>query len=297
MIPFNFHHLYYFYTVAKLGSVTRAAKELRVSQPALSSQIKALQEYLNVRFFEKQGRKLILTEEGHSALAYAKKIFDAGKEFADRLGDHSQKGRIKVQIGVLNSIPKILVNSLLKFILRHEPKALIQLHEDTSERMLNSLKDHSLDLIIADTPLQISAEDEIEHPLIAKIPVVFCAHPSLAKNLKKLPHGLNHAPMIFPTADSRGYQAVQEYLASHKVTPKIVAEIQDIELARLMAMEGLGIVPLNKLMAASTPRNKLVILKGNSHNELYESIYLITKKREIPHPIVASIIHDFRLPH
>jgi LysR family transcriptional regulator, transcriptional activator of nhaA len=296
MIPFNFHHLYYFYTVAKLGSVTKAAKELRVSQPALSSQIKALQDRLDVRLFEKQGRKLILTEEGHSALAYAKQIFDTGKEFADRLGDHSLKGRIKVQIGVLNSIPKILVNSLLKFIVKHEPEVLIQLQEDTSERMMSGLKDHLLDIIVADTPIQSSSEEEIEHHLIAKIPIVFCAHPSLAKKLKKLPRDLDHAPMIFPTADSRVYQSVQEYLATNKITPKIVAEIQDIELARLMAMEGLGIVPLNKLLAASTPSNKLVTLKSSSNNDLYESIYLIIKKRKITHPIVERIIRDFRLP-
>lgn len=295
MIPFNFHHLYYFYAVTRYGSVSRAAHELKVSQPAISSQIKALQDSLNVRLFEKQGRKLILTGEGHSALAYAKQIFDTGNEFTDWIRDQSFKGRLKVQIGVLNSIPKVLVNKLMKFILKHEPSALIQLQEDTGSRMLSDLKDQLLDLIIADAPFQTSAEDAIENHLIAKIPVVFCSHPSLAKKYRRIPVDLNNAPMIFPTADSRVYRAVQEYLTVNRITPKIIAEIQDIELARLMAMEGLGIVPLNKFMAEDSGKNKLVGLTGNAQNELYESIYLVTKKRKRHHPIADEIAKSFSL--
>lgn len=293
MIPFNFHHLYYFYTIAKCGSVSQAAKELLLSQPALSYQLKHLEEYLHVKLFERKGRRLILTEEGHSALSYAKQIFDVGKEFADGLRDRSQKGRIRIQIGVLNSIPKTFANALLKFILSSEPTAHVQLQEDTLERMTGNLKDHFLDLILADMPVHASAEDEIHNHLIAKIPIVFCAHAALAKKFKKIPQDLNNAPMIFPTSDSRVFHSVQEYLATHKITPKIVAEIQDIELARLMAIDQLGIVPLNRLMALNTPN--LVILDQRAKHDIHESIYLIIKKRKNPHPLVEKIIHGFKL--
>src|SRR6187431_748149 len=117
MIPFNFHHLYYFYTIAQAGSVSKAAKELRLSQPALSYQLKRLEDFLNVKLFERKGRGLVLTEEGHSALSYAKQIFDAGKEFADGLRDRSEKGRVRIQIGAMDSIPKTSVSELLKYIL------------------------------------------------------------------------------------------------------------------------------------------------------------------------------------
>ncbi len=295
MIPFNFHHLYYFYAVTQYGSVSKAARELKVSQPALSSQIKALQDCLDVRLFERQGRKLALTEEGHSALVYAKQIFDTGNEFTDWIRDQSFKGRLKIQIGVLNSIPKVLVNKLMKFVLKYDPSILIQLQEDTADRMLGNLKDQLLDLVVADSPFQTSAEDAIEHHLIAKIPVIFCGHPSLAKKYRHIPGDLNHVPMIFPTVDSHVYRAVQEYLTTNHVTPKIIAEIQDVELARLMAMEGLGIVPLNKLMVEDTPRDKLVILKSGTHSGLHESIYLVTKKRKRSHPVAEEIVRGFRL--
>lgn len=295
MMPFNFHHLYYFYAIAKSGSVSQAAKELRLSQPALSCQLKNLEEYLQIKLFERKGRKLILTEEGHSALAYAKQIFDLGKEFADGLQDRSQKGRIRIQIGILNSIPKTFANSLLKFIFSADPAAHVQLQEDTLERMAGQLKDHFLDLILADTPFQASAEEEIHNHLAAKIPIVFCAHPRVAARYKKIPLDLENAPLIFPTADSRLFHSVQEYLAAHRVTPRIVAEIQDIELAYLMAMDGLGIVPLNALMAANAPKDKLVIMDRGRKSGLHESIYIITKRRRNPHPLAEKIIQKFRL--
>lgn len=293
MIPFNFHHFYYFYVIASTGSVSLAAKKLHLSQPALSYQLKHLEDSLNVKLFERKGRKLVLTEEGHSALSYAHQIFDMGKEFSDGLRDRSQKGRLRIQIGVLNSIPKTFANQLLKFILEVEPSAHIQLQEDTLERLSVSLKDHLLDLILADRPFQASSEEEIQSHLIAKIPIVFCAHASLAKKHRKIPRDLNHAPMIFPTSDSRVAQSVQEYFAAHKVTPKIVAEIQDIELARLMAVDQLGIVPLNRSLALSTPN--LVILNPKAKHDIYESIYIIAKKRKNPHPLIEKIIHYFRL--
>ena len=99
--------------------------------------------------------------------------------------------------------------------------------------------------------------------------------------------------MIFPTSDSRVFYSVQEYLATHKVTPKIVAEIQDIELARLMAVDKLGVVPLNRALALNTPN--LVILNQNARHDIHESIYIIVKKRKNPHPLIEKIIHDFKL--
>ncbi len=295
MIPFNFHHFYYFYIIAKTGSVSRAAKELRLSQPSLSYQLKSLEEQLKVKLFERKERKMVLTEDGRSALSYARQIFDAGKEFADGLRDRSQKGRLRIQIGIMNSIPKTFANSLLKFILACEPSAHVQLQEDTLERMTENLKDHFLDLILADRPVQASAEDQIQNHLAAQIPVVFCAHPSLARKYKSIPRDLNNAPMIFPTSDSRVFFAVQEFLAAHAVTPRAVAEIQDIELACQMAMDGLGIVPLNFSMAKNAPKNKLVILKQRGRHAIHESIYIISKQRKFPHPLAGRILNDFKL--
>src|SRR3989338_3195028 len=127
MIPFNYHHLYYFYTIAKIGSISKASETLRVGQPALSFQLK---------LFEREGRKITLTESGRYVLSYATEIFDIGMELMDGLGDRSQKGRLKIQIGDSSFIPKTAVTALLNFLLKIEPEVYISVREDKTELLI-----------------------------------------------------------------------------------------------------------------------------------------------------------------
>jgi len=296
MIPFNFHHLYYFFIVAELGSVSKAAQKLRISQPALSAQIKQFETYLNVRLFERTGKKLILTEEGRSAFAYSRIIFDMGREFLDSFQDRTEKGRLRIQIGVSNSIPKTFANALLQFVLKNDPQAHIILHEDTLERMVDELRNHRLDLVLSDMPFQASNQEGITNHLIGRIPIAFCAHPRLAKKYKSFPKDLNGAPMILPTSHSQLYFSVQEYFATHQIIPKIIAEIQDVELIHRMALDGIGIAPLNRYsLLHSSPKGKLVILDQKPKHGIHDAIYLIVKRRKNPHPLVEKISLGFRL--
>ena len=133
--------------------------------------------------------------------------------------------------------------------------------------------------------------------MICTIPVVFCAHLSLAKKIKSFPKDLNGTPMILPTAQSHIYHAIQEYLMRHKVTPKIIAEIQDVELVRRLALAGHGVAPMNQFTALKAPaKNRLVILDKKVSHSIFDKIYLLTKKRQKPNPLVTKIVRDFQLP-
>ena len=185
MIPFNYHHLYYFYTVARMGGISKARGELRLAQPTLSSQIKQFENFLNVKLFEREGKKLVLTDEGRSILSYAAEIFDTGKELIAHLGDISPRGRPRIQIGVSNSVPKACSDALLKFIYRTEPRSHITVHEDNTEKMAAALQNHALDIVLTDVPYRPSADESIENHMVGKIPIVFCAIRPLRKNTKK----------------------------------------------------------------------------------------------------------------
>ncbi len=296
MIPFNFHHLYYFYSVARHGSMSKAAEELRVSQPALSAQLKQLESFLGIRLFEREKRKLVLTEEGRTALSYAHTIFDAGREFMDSLQDTSQKGRIRIQIGVTNSVGKVFANTLVKLILKISPSAHILLKEDTLESMVENLRDHRLDIVLSDVPYQASAEEGIRNRLAGRIPVVFCAHPRFSASLKRFPESLQNVPIILPTAHSGVYQALQEFFSQHKLSPRIVAEIQDTELIHRMALDGIGIAPLNKYsVQQGTFKGSLMILPRQPKHDIHETIYLISKERKKHNPLVGDILGQFRI--
>jgi LysR family transcriptional activator of nhaA len=237
-----------------------------------------------------------LTEEGRAAYAYAQTIFDTGREFMDSLRDRSQKGRLRIQIGVTNSIPKAFAAALLKFILNDAPKARIELHEEGIGGLMEGLRNHAYDIVLSDVPYQAPGDEPIENRLIGRVPIVFCAARSIASKLKPLPRALVGAPLLLPTAHSGVHHAVLEYLAEYKLTPHIVAEIQDVELIHRMALEGIGIAPLNQYSVVAAPwKNDLVIIPSGKRHDIHDSAYLITRERKTPHPLVERILAKFRI--
>lgn len=290
MIPFNYHHLFYFYTIAKERSMSRASKVLRVSQPALSSQVKQFENYLGVKLFHREGRRLVLTEEGNYALTYAEAIVNAGRELIDGLKDRSKKGRTRIQIGVSDSIPKTFAARFVDSLFKIDEKIELTIQEDNLAVMLEALKVHALDMILSDVPAKASTEEGLQNFLIARIPVVFCAHPELAGKYRKIPEDLKRAPLILPTSQSQVFHAVQEYLAAHGITPNIVGEIQDIELVYRLVLSGRGIAPLNQWMIENAPRDRLKVLGKNKASGIWDHVYIIIKKRSRPHPLVEKIL-------
>lgn len=295
MIPFNFHHLFYFYTIAELGSVSKAADRLHISQPALSAQVKQLERYLRVKLFERDGKRLVLTAEGRSALEYAKVIFDTGREFIDNFQDRAERGRLRIQIGVSQSIAKIFTLKLIETTLSLNFQARLVLHKDSPAQLERELMNHNFDLVLSDTPLQTSAEEAVSNHLIGKIPVVFCGHSKLLKKERSLIKALQTMPVILPTVQSQIFNAVQEYFAAIKVTPVIAAEVNDVELIHRMVLGGLGIAPLNRIAVEQAPfRESLVILEQKPVHDIHNAVYLIAKRRQFQHPLVEKIITHFK---
>lgn len=296
MIPFNYHHLYYFYNVAKEGSVSRAAKTLRLAQPTLSAQLKQFESWLDRKLFLREGKSLILTEDGLRVLSYAKTIFDAGKEMIDHLTDSPSKGRGRLQIGVSGFIPKTIVDSLIRFVLEKSAGTYISVVEKEPSAMQADLETHKLDMILNDLPFRADREEGLENFLLARIPVVFCASRALAARHRSIPSSLNGAPIILPTAQSQTYHALQEYFLARKIKPDIIAEIQDVEVARRLALSGKGIVPLNRLTATQAPaREKLIILGASARIPVHDTLYLTRKRRQVPHPVVTKILEEFKI--
>lgn len=295
MIPLNYHHLYYFYVIAKEGSVSKAAKALRLAQPTLSAQLKQFESFLEKRLFEREGRELKLTEDGHRVLGYAKSIFDLGHELMDQAADLAQKGRLKIQIGFSNFIPKAFADLLLRFILEQDAGAQITLIEDRIETLLPQLEDHMLDIVFHDTVVSPTLAQSASHHLVADLPVVFCTSRSLASKIGKFPECLTRAPLILPTAPSQVALAVQEFLLSKKMRPYVLGEIQDIELVRRLALRGTGIAPLNVLTISEAPaKEPLRLLHSPAESVITEKIYALTRPRKSPHPFVVKILNEFR---
>lgn len=295
MIPFNYHHLYYFYVIAQEGSISKATDQLRLAQPTLSAQLKQFESFLNTKLFIRESKRLVLTEEGHQVLSYAKLIFDIGQELKDRMVDLSHKGRSHIHIGISNFVPKTIVDLFLDFILKHDTNTYIHLEKDKMDKLIQGLHDHTIDIVLTDTPFETPLRSDIQNKFIGKIPVVFCAHPKLAKKIKNFPKDLNGLPMILPSTPRQIAHTLKEFLYEHHIEPKIIGDIQDIETVRRLALRGYGIAALNLLTIKGAPsKQKLVIINEHSKHKIYEKIYIITKKRKQTLPIVDEIIKHFR---
>jgi len=296
MIPFNFHHLYYFYTVAEEGSITKACKKLRLAQPTLSAQLKQFEDYLNRKLFHREGKKLILTEEGHHVLSYAKAIFDLGKQLSDSLEDRPKSGHLRIQIGISSFIPKAFAHSVLNLLIELHPDLYLTVIENSTAEMVEGLKIYKLDMVINDIPYHGDPAEGIQNHLIARIPLVLCANKSIAHKYRNIPQDLNNAPMILPTAQSQTHHNLQEYFLRHHIRPKIIAEIQDLELTRRLVLSGKGIAPLNHHTALTAPGNEKIVILGRGKNfNIYDTIYIIKKERKNPHPLVSYLLKNFKL--
>lgn len=296
MLPFNYHHLYYFYMIAEEGSVTKAAEKLRLAQSSLSMQLSQFEGFLDKKLFVREGKKMLLTEDGNYILSYAKAIFDLGQELSDSLGDRAKQSQLRIQIGVSPLIAKAFVDSLLNYLLKQKNMPYIDVVEKDFKDMLKDLSTHKLDMILNDLPHQAPADHRIQNYLIASIPVALCVSTEFSKKIKKIPEDLDGQPMILPTSQSQTYHALQEYFLTHKVQPKVIAEIQDIELVRRLVLTGKGIAPINEITIRSAPsKDKLAILGKPDQLKIHDSIYLIKKERKNPHPLVEDLLQKFKI--
>ncbi|HOW60010.1 MAG TPA: LysR family transcriptional regulator [Candidatus Omnitrophota bacterium] len=296
MIPFNYHHLYYFYIVAKEHSFSKAARTLHVSQPALSAQLKQFESYWDLKLFNRDSRNVTLTEEGSMVFNYSKAIFDLGQELADTVVNRKHTENLRIQLGTSSSVPKAIVEALVRFIYHCKPTANLILRQDKIDNMIEDLMVHKLDLVINDFPYETPFEQGIQNHLAGTIPMVFCVSKGLASKFANIPKDLNGAPLILPTAPDRTYHAMQNYIHANKIKPKIIAEIQDLELGRMFVAMGKGIGLLNSYAVLNCPeRKELVILKDRSKLKINDTIYLINRERKIPHPLITQVVEDFRL--
>lgn len=193
----NYHHLYYFWTVAKEGSVTAAAKRLKLSQSTVSGQLKLLEVSLGEKLFRRVGRNLELTEMGKVTLRYADEIFHLGKSLQDVIAGRTDDRVQRLVIGVSDLMPKLILYRLLRPALGI-PGLRVICREDKTDRLLAMLAVHDLDLVLAETPLAGQASVRaFNHPLGESVVTFFGRRSRLVPCARTSPTLLMARPYCF----------------------------------------------------------------------------------------------------
>lgn len=282
----NYHHLLYFWTVAKEGSVAAAAKKLRLAQPTISTQIKALEEQLGVTLFDRSGRALELTEVGQYVFRYADSIFSLGREMVESLKDGAT-ARQPLRIGLTQAIPKLVVYRLLEPALGVDTAPVI-CTEDGLDRLLKRLVSHDLDVIISDAPVGPDAGVNAHCQLLGRSPVSFFAAPTMAKKLgRDFPRSLTNAPLLLPL-HSILRREIDQWLAAQRLQPQIVGEFDDSALIKVFGQSGVGAFVASSVIEAEIVEQYRVQVFGRC-DAIHESFYAISVDRRITHPGVLAI--------
>lgn len=285
----NYHHLLYFYTVAREGSVTKASEVLRLAQPTLSGQIRKLEESLDEKLFAREGRSLVLTDVGRMVYRYAEEIFSLGREMQDALRGRPSNRPARLLVGIADVVPKLVCHRLLQTALELDEPVQMVLHEGKTNDLMAALAVQEYDMVLADAPLGPEVRVKaFNHPL-GSCGIGFFAEPSLARRHRRgFPNSLDGAPVLMPTPNTALGHSLGAWLESIDVRPQVVAEIEDTALMKVFGQHGAGLFAAPIVVADEIRKMHGVHLVGQTE-QVRESFYAITVERRITHPAVAAI--------
>lgn len=287
----NYHHLLYFWMVAKKGSIARACVELRLAQPTISGQLRALEENLGEKLFARQGRGLALTEAGQVVYRYAEEIFALGGELTDVLKGRSIDRPMRLVVGVSDLIPKLIAYRILAPALAMKGGVQMECYEDTPEKLLLSLSSHDLDLVLTDAPAYAAARVRVFNHLLGSSGVGLFAPRALADVYRKrFPHSLTGAPFLLPMKSSAVRQILDQWFETHSIRPRIVGEFQDMALLTAFGETGAGIFAAPEAIEREVKMRYRVVKLGGVEERMTE-YYAISAERKIKHP-AANVIAE-----
>jgi LysR family transcriptional regulator, transcriptional activator of nhaA len=289
----NYHHLLYFKLIAEEDSVSKAAEKLLLSQSTLSAQLKQFEEALGVKLFDRKHKKLTLTDQGKVTLDYAKNIFSLGNELYEVLSDKIVPSRVSLQVGALDSIAKQVTLQITKAAYK-AGKCHVSILEGKADEIFRELVTHKLDLVITNyIPNGIGVKGLL-HRTLSKQPINVYGSEKFKFLRKGFPESINAQPMILPTYDSQLRSDLEHWFKTKSIRVDSIAESQDIGLKKLMAIEGLGLIP------AATHTVNRQILSGELFeigklNLVTEEIFLVSAQRKIENPIAKELFKSFRI--
>jgi LysR family transcriptional activator of nhaA len=284
----NYHHLFYFWTVARAGTIARASEELRLAQPTISNQLKTLEANLGVKLLERQGRRLVLTDVGRTVLRYADDIFRTGRELQRAVKGLPTGQRLRLVAGVADVIPKRMAALLLQPAVDAHPDLVLVCREGPLPQLLAALAIHELDVVLADVPASEDVKVKAYNHRLGDCGTSFFAATRHASLKKGFPGSLEGAPALLPTQGTALRRALEAWFDATGVRPTIAGEFDDSALMKAFGARGLGVFPAARVLEDEIRDQYGVQVIGRAE-DVRESFYAITVERRLRHPAVVTL--------
>jgi LysR family transcriptional activator of nhaA len=290
----NYQHLFYFWNVAREGSVTRASEKLRLAQPTISGQLAVFEDAIGAQLLRKEGRRLTLTEKGRTVYNYADEIFALGRELTNTLKGHVGARGLRLSVGVADALPKLLVYRLIEPALQAPKPTQVVCHEDKAERLLAELSLHGVDLVLADAPATAAVGGRVYNHLLGECGVAVFGAPALAAHYaENFPLSLEGAPMLVPTSATAMRRSLDQWFETQRIYPQIRAEIEDSALMKTFAAAGVGLF-VAPVAVREQIEKQYGVVKIGELDGVTESVYAITIRRKVDHPGITAILQGAR---
>jgi LysR family transcriptional activator of nhaA len=290
----NYHHLLYFWTVAQEGSLTKGSERLHLTPQTVSAQLRTLEDALGEKLFDRSGRQLVLTDTGQLVYRYANEIFALGRELKDTLRGRPTHRSLKLLIGVVDVLPKLVAYKLIQPALSGDDKLRICCEENTGEHLLAKLAIHELDVVLSDSPVPGTSGVRAFNHLLGECGVAFMAAGNTStKLIKGFPQSLDGAPFLLPLEGTTLRHSLELWFDTLSIRPEVVGEFADNALLKEFGQAGAGVFAVPTVVADDVRRQYKVRKLGEAP-EIVERWYAISMERKIHHPAVAAICQAAR---
>jgi LysR family transcriptional activator of nhaA len=290
----NYHHLRYFWTVAKEGGLRQAAEKLNISQPSISAQISELEAALGEKLFRRKGRANVLTDAGQTALRYADEIFNLGRELTNAIKQGPTTQTLRLHVGIADALPKLITHEILKPVFAMSRQVHVICREGKTEDLLGNLAAHRLDIVLSDEPASGVSTSKVFNHHLGESSVTVCAAPELAAALKPgFPKSLHGAPALLPGESTALRRSLEKWFRTLGVRPQVVADFDDGALMKVIAAEGRGFVAIPSVIVAEAKTRYGLVAIGTTLR-CVDNVYAITAERRLSHPAVNLITESAR---
>lgn len=286
----NYRHLYYFWVVAKEGSITRAAERLDVAVQTISAQISQLEQALGKSLLAPQGRRLVLTEAGRVALGYADQIFLLGEQMQEVLSETDVGKTMRLTVGISDSLPKLIAARLLDAALKLPQRVKLVCYEDDFESLLGNLSVHKLDVVLTDRPVPSGTTLRVFSHLLGESEISLFGLPELARRYRPdFPRSLEGAPLLLPTRSNAIRGRLDHWFEVNDVRPGVIGEFDDNALLNTFGRGGVGLFPAPSTLEKDV-RDQFGAVPVGELAGVREQFYAISNERRIKHPAVEAIL-------
>ncbi|MEM9303781.1 MAG: transcriptional activator NhaR [Pseudomonadota bacterium] len=290
----NYHHLLYFWTIAREGSIAGAAKSLHLTPQTISGQLKLLEESVGEPLFHRVGRGLTLTEVGQVVNQYADEIFALGTELSQRIRSNQTGVPSTLNVGIVNSIPKLIACRILQPAIDAAGSLRIVCTEGSLDQLLGDLAVHRLDLLLSDRQVPTGLNVKAYNHTLGRSAVSIFAHTRIAgPYAADFPRSLHDAPFLLPHNSSSLRRSLDDWFEQIQISPRILAEFDDSALLKAFGEAGVGLFPAPTAIATEVESMYDAKRIGDIES-VRETFYAISPERKLKHPAVRQVTEAAR---